>query len=150
MQRYWCGACVYCRSSEVTFSLCYIIILQIWINNCLSNKYHRRWCTLVVRPDWVGHPVVTSVHFGPTACSALWLITYCSNGLTLRLTVTINLGVSLAISCCCKIGFFTMSQSDRNKMNYNLEFKFKGYLIFPVLVRLWVHCQMINTRNIKE
>ena len=36
---------VYCCLSEVTFSLCYIIIFQIRINNHLSNKYHRQWCT---------------------------------------------------------------------------------------------------------
>ena len=43
-------------------------------HNHLSNKYHRLWCTLSVCPDWVGHSGVTSAHFSPTACSALWLI----------------------------------------------------------------------------
>ena len=46
-------------------------------------------------------------------------------------------------------------RSDRNKIRffknyYNLEFKDKGYLTFPVLARLCVHCQKINTNNSKE
>ena len=49
---------------------------------------------MVVRPDWVGHSGVTSAHFGPVACSALWLIAYHTNGSVLRLTDTINLGVT--------------------------------------------------------
>ena len=36
------------------------------------------------------------------------------------------------------------------KKNYNLEFECKGYLIFPVLARFWVYCQIINTNNSKE
>ena len=67
---------VYCCLSEVTFSLCYIIIFRIWINNHSSNKYHRRWCTLAVHFDWEGHSGVTSVQFGPLACLALWLLTH--------------------------------------------------------------------------
>ena len=55
-------------------------------------------------------------------------------------------------------GFFTIAKSDRsdrNKMqffknNYNLEFRCKSYLIFPVLAGLWVLCQIININNSKE
>ena len=36
------------------------------------------------------------------------------------------------------------------KNDYNLEFKCKGYLIYPVLARLCIHCQIINTSNSKE
>ena len=50
--------------------------------------------TVSVHPDWVHHSSVTGAHFGLTACSALWLITYCSIGLMLCLTVTIDLSVS--------------------------------------------------------
>ena len=36
-------------------------------------------------------------------------------------------------------------------MNYhNLQLKGKGCLIFQVLARLWVLCQIINTDNSKE
>ena len=38
----------YCCLNEVTVLLCYIIIFRIWINNRLSNKYHRWWCALAV------------------------------------------------------------------------------------------------------
>ena len=56
------------------------------------------------------------------------------------------------------IEFFTIGisdRSDRNKIKLlriitNLEFKCKGNLIFPVLARLWVYCQIINTNNSKE
>ena len=67
---------VYYHLGEVTFSLCYIIIFQIWISNRLSNKYHRRWCALAVRFNWLGHSGVTSVQFGPFVCSALWLLAH--------------------------------------------------------------------------
>ena len=33
------------------------------------------------------------------------------------------------------------------KNNYNLEFKCKGELVFPVLARLWVHCQRIKKKQ---
>ena len=72
-----------------------VIILQIQTNNHLSNKYHRWWCALAVGPDWVGHSSVASADFGLVACSALWLITYRTNGLVLCLTDTINLGVTM-------------------------------------------------------
>ena len=65
---------VYFCLSEVTFSLCYIIIFRLWINNHLSNKYHRQWCALAVCFDWVGHSGVTSVQFSLLACLALWLL----------------------------------------------------------------------------
>ena len=84
----------YCCLNDVTFSLCYIIIFQILINNRLSNKYHRRWCALAVCFHWVGHSGMTIVQFGPLACSALWLLAHRMNGSVLRLTDTINLGVT--------------------------------------------------------
>ena len=43
---------------------------------------------------------------------------------------------------------------DRNKMqffknNYNLEFKCKGYLIFPLLSGLYLHCKKLTQITIK-
>ena len=52
---------------------------------------------------------------------------------------------------------FTITKSDRsdrkkcNFKNYHgLKFKSKGFLITPVLARLCVLCQIINTNNCKE
>ena len=61
----------------------------------------------MVRPDWVGHSGVTSAHFSPVACSALWLIAYRTNGLVLRLTDTINLGVTLIHNAVFKLTYGT-------------------------------------------
>ena len=58
----------------------------------------------MVRSDWVGHSGVTSAHFSPVACSALWLITYRTNGLVLHLTDAINLGVRVIVSVCSHLG----------------------------------------------
>ena len=108
----------YCCLNEVTFSLCYIIIFQIRINNRLSNKYHRRWCALAVCFHWVGHSGMTSVQFSPLACSALWLLAYRTNGSVLRFTDTINLGVTVIIhgnsryiTNCCWRGFWCTCSS---------------------------------------
>ena len=43
-------------------------------NNGLSNNYHRTWCTLAVSANWVGHSGVTSVQFGLSVSSGLWLL----------------------------------------------------------------------------
>ena len=42
-------------------------------NNGLSNDYHR-WCALAVSTNWVGHSGVTSVQFGLSVSSGLWLL----------------------------------------------------------------------------
>ena len=50
---------VYCCLSEVTFSLCYIIIFRIRINNHLSNKYRYEWIMLTTFP--IAIPIVFSI-----------------------------------------------------------------------------------------
>ena len=57
--------------------------------------------------NWVGHSGVTSFQFGPVVCSALWLLTYRMNGSVLRLTDTINLGVTTALIITTAIKTFS-------------------------------------------
>ena len=46
---------------------------QIWVNECLSNKYHRVWYALAAGTKWVGHSSIVNAHFNQSVCLGLWL-----------------------------------------------------------------------------
>ena len=91
-----------------------------------------------MRFNWVGHSGMTSDQFGPLVCSALWLLAYRMNGSVLRLTDTINLGVTTVLqqtrhiepsSYHLKFWIFTKSISVRSAKSDRSR---SGFLLFAI------------------
>ena len=62
--------------------------------------------------------------------------------------IEVSYSLRLRLRFYPQVNLTDLSHLTEIKRNYyNLEFTCKGYIIFPVLTRLWVHCQINNTNN---